>query len=54
VARERIKSQLSNLATKTGVIVVITPQHTALKTKIQIMHLSQDQAYKHTSTLSTG
>jgi hypothetical protein len=31
---KRITPQLSKLATKTDVIVVITPQHTALKTKI--------------------
>jgi hypothetical protein len=35
---KRITPQLSKLATKTDVIVAITPQHTALKTKIQIKH----------------
>jgi hypothetical protein len=49
----RIKPQLIKLTTKTNVVVVITPQHTALKTKIQIKHLSQNQAYKHTFKLST-
>jgi hypothetical protein len=49
---ERTTPQLSKLATKTDVIVVITPQHTALKTKIEIKHLSQNQAFKHTSQLS--
>jgi hypothetical protein len=50
---ERITPQLSKLATKTDVIVAITPQHTALKTKSQIRHLSQNQAFKHTSKLRT-
>jgi hypothetical protein len=53
VDRERIKPQLSKLTAKTDVVVVITPQLTALKTKIQNKHLTQNQAYKHTSKLST-
>jgi broad-specificity NMP kinase len=44
---ERITPQLSNLATKPDVIVVITPQHTALKqrSKSRIYH-----KIKHSST----
>jgi hypothetical protein len=49
---ERITPQLSNLATKPDVNVVITPQH-CTQTKIQIKHLSQNQTFKHTSKLST-
>jgi hypothetical protein len=50
---ESITPQLSKLANKTNVVVVITPQHTALKAKIKIKNLSQNQAFKHTSKLST-
>jgi hypothetical protein len=50
---KRITPQLSKLATKPEVIVVITSQHTALKTKIQIKNLTQNQTFKHTSKLGT-